>query len=92
MAATVPGTSSSIPADLKGEAGSGLATVQAEQAPVLLSPSLKQEIQNIVSRHAANKTSLTPTEFLDFLHQEQQVNSRRYSLTLDIRSSVRGQR
>lgn len=73
MKTTVPSTSNTSPADLKGVAGSGLATNQAGQCPVTLSPTLKEEIQLIINKYAANKTSLTPAEFRNFLKQEQQV-------------------
>lgn len=73
MMTTVPSTSTAIPADNKGVAGSGLATSQAEKTPVLLSPALKEVVQSIVSKYAADKTILTPTEFQAFLKQEQDV-------------------
>ena len=73
MSNTVPSTSSTIPADLKGVAGSGLAAAKAEETPVTLSPRLKEEIQNIINKYAADKKTLTPAEFGNFLKQEQQV-------------------
>jgi hypothetical protein len=90
MATTVPTTATSIPTDLKGEAGSGLATTQTQQAPVSLSPGLKEEIKKIVWKYAANKASLTTTEFLTFLKQEQHVCLEEIALTVDFRSPVRG--
>ena len=81
---TVPSTSTAIPADLKGAAGSGLANTQAEQTPVTLSPALKQVIQHIISKYAANKTTLTPTEFQAFLEQEQHVHTQIDFIKLDL--------
>jgi hypothetical protein len=90
MATTVPTTTTSIPADLKGKAGSGLATTQTQQAPVSLSPDLKEEIKKIVGKYAANKASLTTIEFLTFLKQEQHVSLEKIVLTVDLTSPVRG--
>ena len=81
---TVPSTSSAIPADLKGAAGSGLATTQAEQTPVTLSPALKEMIQHIVRKYAADKTTLTTTEFQAFLEQEQHVRTQIDFIKLDL--------
>lgn len=72
MMTTVPSTSTAISADLRGVA-SGLATTQTEKSPVALSPALKEVVRSIVSKYAADKTSLTSTEFQAFLKQEQHV-------------------
>jgi hypothetical protein len=90
MATTVPTTGTPVPADLKGEAGSGLAMTQTQQAPVSLSPGLKEEITKIVWKYAANKASLTTAEFLTFLKQEQHVCLEKIALTVDFRSPVPG--
>ena len=75
MATSVPSTSNATPADLKGAAGSGLATTQTEQIPVNLSPALKEVIRRLVNKYGENKTALTQLEFQSFLTQEQQVVS-----------------
>lgn len=69
----VPSTSNEIPADLKGASGSGLAIMNAEELPIFLSPGLKGEVQRIINQYAANKTALTPIEFVKFLKEVQQV-------------------
>lgn len=76
MKTTVPSASNSTPADLKGAAGSGLTVTQTEEYPVSLSPALKGEIQQIINTYAANKITLTSTEFAQFLKREQQVMPR----------------
>jgi hypothetical protein len=73
MSNTVPSASTTIPADLKGPAGSGLAAAKSEETPITLSSGLKEEIQKIINKYAANKKTLTPAEFSDFLKQEQRV-------------------
>src|SRR5271170_4772142 len=44
------------------------------QPGVLCPPSFKSEIEKIISKYAANRTSLTPQEFLTFLQQEQDLS------------------
>jgi hypothetical protein len=73
MKSSVPTSSNSSPADLKGTAGSGLTTTERKYGPVSLSLGLKEEIQKIIRDYAANKSSLTHEEFLKFLKEEQQV-------------------
>jgi hypothetical protein len=82
-------TVDSNPADLKGEAGSGISTTQSQEALVSLSPGLKKEIKNIIDKYAANKASLTAAEFLTFLNQEQHVCLENTTLTVDFKSPVR---
>jgi hypothetical protein len=75
MTETVPTTSKdSIPADLKGPAGSGL-TLTKTEPPISLSPDLKAEIRKIIAKYASNKTSFTAQEFRTFLQTEQKVLS-----------------
>ena len=88
MMTTVPSTSTAIPVDLKGAAGSGLATTQAENTRVSLSPALKEVLQSIISKYAADKAILTPTEFQTFLKQEQEVGILIEGTELDLRSSL----
>jgi hypothetical protein len=68
-------TSNAIPADLKGASGSSLVTSDAEELPISLSLGLKEEVQALINKYAANKTALTPIEFVKFLKEEQQVVS-----------------
>jgi len=69
---SVPTSSGEAAADLKGPAGGG-GRVDAEFAPVLLSPSVKHQIQKIISQSAADKVNFSENEFRDFLEKEQKV-------------------
>ena len=87
---TVPSTSSSNPADLKGPGGTGsvIASVK-DETNITLSPGLKGAVQGIVRRLAANHQSLTPEEFTKFLKDEQQVPSLHASwLIQDVGESI----
>ena len=75
MTTSVASVSTENPADLKGPAGSGLAIAEAETNPIILPPVLKQEIQKIISKSAANKVTFTGAEFDRFLQNEQKVST-----------------
>jgi hypothetical protein len=79
MTTSATASSASIPADLKGAAESGLTVPHSEHFPVSLSCGLKAEIQNIIGKYAADRTSLTSAEFLTFLKEEQQVSLKKKS-------------
>jgi len=68
----VPTASGESAADLKGPAGGG-GRVDAEFGPVLLSPSVRHQIQKIISQSAADKVVFSANEFRDFLEKEQKV-------------------
>lgn len=77
MTETVPTiTKGSSAADMKGVAGSGLASMKSDHSgPVSLSPDLKSVVfQTILKKYSANGTSLTPAEFKKFLSEDQKVS------------------
>jgi len=84
MASTVPTTTINDPADLKGVAGSGLASERAKETPVALSPALKKKIQDIVRKQSSGKDKLSPREFADFLHSTQNSISEDQSTKLEL--------
>ena len=68
---SVPTAFGDSAADFKAPEGGG--GVDAEYAPVLLSPAVKHQIQNIVSQFAADKVAFSPDEFRAFLEKKQKV-------------------
>ena len=63
-----------LAAKVKGLVGHGPATTKADTTvPVSLSSDLKTEIQKIIKKYAANRSTLTPEEFTKFLATEQKV-------------------
>jgi hypothetical protein len=76
MTETVPTITKGSPAaDMKGVAGSGLASMKSDYSvAVSLSPDLKSVIQMILKKYSSNGTTLAPAEFRKFLSEDQKVS------------------
>ena len=64
-------TTTTEPAELKGPAGSGLASERAQKSKVVLSPELKSHIREIIRQYSRGKDTFSPHEFADFLRSSQ---------------------
>jgi hypothetical protein len=91
MAETGPTVTKGSPAaDMKGLAGSGLASMNSDHSvPASLSPDLKSVIHMILKKHASNGTFLTPAELKTFLSQDQKVALQEIVLMVEYRDISR---